>query len=169
MQRAFACFRTAVFAPLFIALWTWYIPRWTVGVHAYDGPRPAGWLVVAAGAVIALPAIGLFAWRGLGTPAVFDPPRRLVVSGPYRFVRNPMYTGMALVLLGEALVFPHLTNAMLLTLALFILAVTLFVAAYEEPVLRAKFGADYEAYCRHVRRWIPRLRPFDNAANAAVE
>jgi len=169
MQRAFACFRTAIFASLFIAIWTWYIPRWAVGAHAFDDPRPAGWLLVAAGAMIALPAIALFAWRGLGTPAVFDPPRRLVVAGPYRFVRNPMYTGVALILLGEAMVFPRLTYAMLATLAFFIVAVTLFVALYEEPVLRAKFGADYGAYCRQVRRWIPRLRPFDNAANATLQ
>ena len=168
MQRAFACIRSAFFAALFISLWTWLIPRWTVGGQAFDDPHPLGWIVVGIGGAIALSCVALFAWRGLGTPAVFDPPRRLVVSGPYRFMRNPMYTGMALVLAGEALVFPNLTSAMLLTLLLFIAIFTMVVIAYEEPVLREKFGADYVAYCREVRRWIPRMRPFDNGANAAL-
>lgn len=168
MQRAFACIRSAFFASLFISLWTFYIPRWTVGRHAFDNPRPLGWIVVAIGGAITLSCISLFAWRGLGTPAVFDPPRRLVVSGPYRFMRNPMYTGMAIVLAGEALVFPNLTRAMLFTLLFFIALFTMIVIAYEEPVLREKFGADYVAYCRETGRWIPRMRRFDNGANAAL-
>jgi protein-S-isoprenylcysteine O-methyltransferase Ste14 len=166
MRQALALIRTAIFAPLFISLWTWYIPRWTAGTRVFEDPRPAGFFIIALGAALALPAIVLFAWRGLGTPALFDPPRRLVVSGPYRFMRNPMYTGMALVLLGEAIAFPALTGPMLVILAVFIALFTAMVMTYEEPALREKFGGDYVEYCRNVRRWLPRLRPFDNERGA---
>ena len=160
MRAIFASIRTLFFGTLFLSLWTWFIPRWLVGARAYDDPRPAGFLLIAAGAAIVLPAMVMFAWRGLGTPAPFDPPRRLVVSGPYRFVRNPMYCGVAFVLLGEALAFPNLTNAMLATLLVFFTLVTAFVFLYEEPALRSKFGDEYADYCRHVGRWIPRFAPW---------
>ena len=76
-----------------------------------------------------------------------------------------MYFGMGLVLIGEAIVFPNITLLMLgLTAALF-LFVTAFVIVYEEPTLRRTFGTDYEAYCRAVRRWIPRLQPWYSAAH----
>jgi protein-S-isoprenylcysteine O-methyltransferase Ste14 len=111
--------------------------------------------VVALGAAIALPCVWQFAWRGLGTPAPFDPPRRLVITGPYRWVRNPMYLGFALVLIGEAIVYPHITTTMLILTVILWAFVSLFVIAYEEPTLRRLFGSDYEAYCRDVHRWIP--------------
>ena len=161
-RRAFAIFRALIVAPAFISLWTYFVPKWIVGAHAFDGPRPLGWIVVAIGAAIGLPCVWEFAWRGLGTPAPFDPPRRLVVSGPYRWVRNPMYIGMAIALIGEAIVFPNLTVTILVTLAILFVVVSLFVMGYEEPTLRRMFGTDYENYSREVRRWIPRLRPFDN-------
>jgi protein-S-isoprenylcysteine O-methyltransferase Ste14 len=97
-----------------------------------------------------------FALRGKGTPAPIDPPKKLVEEGPYRIVRNPMYWSVAFVLLGEALVFHSLTLAGLAA-ALFAGA-NLFVLFYEEPVLRRKFGAEYEDYCRRVPRWLPRLK-----------
>jgi protein-S-isoprenylcysteine O-methyltransferase Ste14 len=102
-----------------------------------------------------------FAWNGLGTPAPFDPPRRLVVSGPYRFVRNPMYLGMGVALIGEAIVFPNVRVPILAMVALLFVFVTLFVMGYEEPTLRRLFGAEYEGYCRRVRRWwpVPRRAP----------
>jgi protein-S-isoprenylcysteine O-methyltransferase Ste14 len=90
----FALLRALVVAPVFIALWTYLVPRWIGGRQVFADPRPIGWLVVALGAVIGLPCVWEFAWRGLGTPAPFDPPRQLVITGPYRFVRNPMYLGM---------------------------------------------------------------------------
>ena len=104
----------------------------------------------------------------MGTPAPFDPPRRLVISGLYRWVRNPMYLGMGVVLLGEAVTFARLTITMLVMAAIGWCATSLFIVGFEEPVLRAKFGEDYTEYCRHVRRWIPRLRPFDNPPPPAV-
>jgi protein-S-isoprenylcysteine O-methyltransferase Ste14 len=161
-RRAFAIFRALIVAPAFISLWTYFVPKWIAGARAFDGPRPLGWIVVAIGAAIALPCVWEFAWRGLGTPAPFDPPRRLVVSGPYRWVRNPMYLGMGVALIGEAIVFPNLTVMILVMVALLFAIVTLFDMGYEEPTLRRMFGTDYETYSRAVRRWIPRLRPFDN-------
>ena len=161
-RRAFALLRTLIVAPAFISLWMYFVPRWLAGSHAFDDPRPLGWIVVAIGAAIGLPCVWQFAWRGLGTPAPFDPPRRLVISGPYRFVRNPMYLGMGTALIGEGIVFPKITTLMLTMVIVLAVAVSAFIMLYEEPTLRRLFDGDYENYCRNVRRWIPRLRPFDN-------
>ena len=127
-------------------------------------PWPAGWInwmaVVpcALGAAILLKCAWDFAVVGLGTPAPIDPPKSLVVSGLYRFVRNPMYVGICLVLLSEALLF---TSLRLLTYALVPwVFFHLFVVLYEEPALRKKFGTSYRDYCRGVPRWIPRITPW---------
>jgi len=112
-----------------------------------------GLVVVVLGAGLALWRILTFAFVGKGTPAPFDPPRRLVVRGPYRFVRNPMYIGAALALAGAALFYGSWT--LLGYTALFLLITHLFVRLYEEPVLRRLFGAAYDAYCHRVRRWRP--------------
>src|SRR6266849_624951 len=117
-RRAFAILRALIVAPAFVALWTYFVPKWIVGPSAFDNPQPLGWIVIAIGAAIGLPCVWQFAWRGLGTPAPWDPPRRLVISGPYRWVRNPMYLGMGIALVGEAIVFPNLTLMMLTTVAL---------------------------------------------------
>lgn len=159
MRRAFALLRAAFFTVVFFSLWTWFVPRW-VGDARFDVTNRLGWIVVAIGAVISLPCVWQFAWRGFGTPAPFDPPRKLVVSGPYRFVRNPMYIGFALLLIGEMLTFPNARRGLIGSLAIYVTLVLLFVHAYEEPVLRRMFGEDYENYCRNVRRWIPRLTPW---------
>src|SRR6266566_2136163 len=106
-RRTFAIFRALIVAPAFVSLWTYFVPNWIVGGHAFDNPQPLGLIIVAIGAAIALPCVWEFAWNGLGTPAPFDPPRRLVISGPYRFVRNPMYLSFGVVLIGEAIVFPN--------------------------------------------------------------
>jgi protein-S-isoprenylcysteine O-methyltransferase Ste14 len=159
MRRAFALLRAALFTLVFFSMWTWFVPRWIGGAH-FDVIQPLGWLVVAVGAVISLPCIFQFAWRGFGTPAPFDPPRKLVVTGPYRFVRNPMYLGFALVLIGEMIVFPNAVRALAGSLVIYVAMAILFVYVYEEPVLRRMFGDDYAEYCRHVRRWIPRLTPW---------
>jgi protein-S-isoprenylcysteine O-methyltransferase Ste14 len=97
-----------------------------------------------------------FALRGKGTPLPMDPPKKLVVEGPYRMVRNPMYWSVAFVMLGEAAVFRSFALAELV--AAFALGVNVFVLLYEEPALRRKFGEEYEAYCKRVPRWLPRLR-----------
>jgi protein-S-isoprenylcysteine O-methyltransferase Ste14 len=110
---------------------------------------------------IVLGAIGLlwcawdFVFTGCGTPAPIDPPKVLVVKRLYRFVRNPMYVTVALILGGEAILFQSLRLAAYALLAWS--ACHLFVVFYEEPTLKKKFGTAYEAYCRAVPRWIPRF------------
>jgi protein-S-isoprenylcysteine O-methyltransferase Ste14 len=111
-------------------------------------------LVVAAGTAILVATVWQFAHDGRGTLSPVDPPRTLVVRGLYRWVRNPMYLGVTLVLLGEALLAWRV--ALVIYWATWFAAVNLFVMAYEEPHLRAQFGESYERYTREVGRWIPR-------------
>jgi protein-S-isoprenylcysteine O-methyltransferase Ste14 len=83
---------------------------------------------------------------------------KLVVTGLYRYVRNPMYVAVIGIILGQALLFAD--RRLLLYAALFWLACHAFVVAYEEPTLRRTFGVPYAAFCAHVPRWIPRLSPW---------
>ena len=155
-MKAFALIRTLVIGPLFLSIWLWWVPRWMGWpMHVV---HPAAWVVFGLGLVIATWCAVEFALRGLGTPAPFDPPRRLVITGLYRFVRNPMYFGLGFALIGEA----WLTGRIEIIYEMLILwiAVTLMVFLQEEPSLRRKFGDDYAEYCRHVGRWIPRLTPW---------
>ena len=170
-SRAFALARSAFFASLFISLWTWFIPRWIATSRRVTlEPRfdVASGVLMTMGAIVMLYCVFEFAWTGRGTPAPWDPPRRLVVRGLYRWVRNPMYVGMGIFLIGEALLLPTIRQQMFLVLGGAFLLVNAFILAYEEPTLRRLFGEDYLEYCRHVRRWIPRLTPFDKPSGAAV-
>ncbi len=164
---AFVIVRAAFFATLFISLWTWFIPRWLSGGDLHPRWNAISIALMTIGGLIMLRCVWEFAWRGRGTPAPWDPPRRLVVTGLYRWVRNPMYLGMAIFLIGEAILLPDITRGLLIVLACALAVVTIFIIAYEEPTLRGLFGEDYVEYCRHVRRWIPRLTPFDNTRAGA--
>jgi len=113
-------------------------------------------IIVGIGTAIALWCVLVFVFIGKGTPAAFDPPRKLVVRGPYRFVRNPMYIGAGMTLAGVALFYESLS--IFIYACLFFLITHLFVVLYEEPTLRRTFGNEYEAYCDRVKRWIPRRR-----------
>lgn len=97
-----------------------------------------------------------FVRKGRGTPAPLEPPKELVIGGLYRYVRNPMYFGVLLVVLGHTLWFGSPWLAAYALLLWFIFHV--FVMGYEEPHLRKTFGATYIAYCQSVPRWIPRLK-----------
>lgn len=122
-------------------------------------------LLVIAGAAVLLIGLTLFAAslhnffvRGRGTLAPWDPPRRLVVDGPYRYVRNPMISGVVLILIGTSLVLrsrPHATWALT-----FFVINAIYIPFLEEPFLEQRFGEDYREYCRHVPRLLPRLRPW---------
>lgn len=148
----------------FFALWFWLLPPW-LGFHA-DAASVARWRWIAAipsvlGFAVALRCVFDFGWTGHGTPAPMIPPQKLVVAAFYRYVRNPMYLGFFTGWLGLWVVFGR-ANSTALTVALVaIAAVVLFVRLYEEPTLRKKFGADYEAYCKNVPRWLPRLHPWN--------
>jgi protein-S-isoprenylcysteine O-methyltransferase Ste14 len=150
-----------VIAPGTVAFWIpWRLTRWRMGPPLLDGTvvRAAGVLVVLAGLVPLVESFARFALRGLGTPAPLMPTRRLVVTGFYRHVRNPMYVGVVSIVVGQALLLGSRT--LLAYAAAVWLAFHLFVLLYEEPTLRARYGAEYAAYCAGVRRWWPRLRPW---------
>jgi len=108
------------------------------------------------GGVILLRSFWNFIVEGRGTPAPMDPPRQLVVTGFYRRVRNPMYWGVVLILIGYFLWFGYW---LLPPYALLVfIAAHLFVTLYEEPSLKKRFGAAYEDYFKRVPRWIPRFK-----------
>jgi protein-S-isoprenylcysteine O-methyltransferase Ste14 len=144
---------------VFVAFVLVYLPARTLswsGLVRPDARAPARWI----GGAMVLAGIAPMAWsflsfvfRGRGTPAPFDPPRLLVVDGPYRYVRNPMYLGAILSLLGAALYYASPWLAAYA--AAFALWAHLFVRFYEEPRLRRAFGDDYAAYAARVRRWLP--------------
>jgi protein-S-isoprenylcysteine O-methyltransferase Ste14 len=158
----FVIVRAVTYATLFIGLVLVYLPRrlltWSgiVRPAAIGLPQVAGMIIGAFGAVIALWCIFTFAFVGKGTPAPFDPPRRLVTRGAYRFVRNPMYIGAGLALAGAALFYESLP--LLGYIGLFLAITHLFVVWYEEPVLRQTFGEEYEAYLGRTRRWWPTMK-----------
>ena len=108
-----------------------------------------------------------FAARGRGTPAPFDPPRRLVVTGLYRHVRNPMFLGVVLVLFGEALLAG--SRPLAIYAASFALAFHVRVRFFEERDLRRLFPEDFAAYAAHVPRWFPRLRAFREAPREELQ
>jgi protein-S-isoprenylcysteine O-methyltransferase Ste14 len=152
--------RATTYATLFIGVVLVYLPAqalsWMrvarpVGLGV---PQVVGGIATAIGAAVALWCVLTFVVVSRGTPAPFDPPRRLVIRGPYRHVRNPMYLGAGLAISGAALFYE--AGVLLAYAALFLLVTHLLVVWYEEPTLRRTFGADYEAYCRRVRRWRPR-------------
>ena len=122
------------------------------------GLRFLGWLPMIIGLAIVVWCVLSFAIFGKGTPSPLIPTQRLVARGLYRFVRNPMYLGWLMVLGGEALLFQSipLVKYLVGTFAFFYF----FILFYEEPSLAAKFGESYEHYRRAVRRWIPRLKPY---------
>jgi protein-S-isoprenylcysteine O-methyltransferase Ste14 len=159
-----ALFRGLTYAALFIGAFLVFIPGRIlerVGIHRVDVvgggvPEFAGLLIVGLGLALAIACVLTFALVGKGTPAPFDPPRRLVIAGPYRWVRNPMYIGAGAALLGAALFFQSVALAGYALL--FLLITHLFVLFYEEPHLRRVFGQPYDDYLRTVRRWIPRWR-----------
>jgi protein-S-isoprenylcysteine O-methyltransferase Ste14 len=137
----------------------WIISGWRTQPAVFDSEalRGVGIVLIGLGIIPLLESFARFAWKGLGTPAPIAPTKHLVVSGFYRYVRNPMYVGVVTVILGQALLFGDVR--LLFYGAAVWLATHLFVVAYEEPSLRRKFGEDYATFCRHVPRWLPRLRP----------
>jgi len=147
----------------FFALWFWLLPGWLdfrVNTAGTAGWRWLGAIPSVLGFAVALRCVWDFGWTGRGTPAPMAPPQRLVVAGFYRYVRNPMYLGFAAGWIGLWVVFGHPDPVLIASVSAVALAVHLFVVFYEEPTLRGKFGEDYIAYCRHVHRWWPRLRPW---------
>lgn len=111
------------------------------------------WLL---GGLIVLWCFGDFTFRGRGTPDPTNPPKELVTTGPYRYVRNPIYVGVVSIFLGHFLWFGY-WKLLIYAVSAWI-GVHLFVVLYEEPTLKRKFGAAYEDYLKRVPRWIPRFK-----------
>jgi protein-S-isoprenylcysteine O-methyltransferase Ste14 len=136
-----------------------YVP-WLMGHRCPI--RPGAWRVAAAilflaGTSLVLTCVWDFMTRGRGTPMPLDPPKELVVEGPYRYVRNPMYVGVLLVLLGWTVLFRSLS--LLIYVCCVATAFHLVVVFYEEPHLQKVFGTPYQLYCSRVGRWLPRPPP----------
>jgi protein-S-isoprenylcysteine O-methyltransferase Ste14 len=134
------------------------IPRWLLGGFVRPENGPLTWLggvVFFCGATIYFRCAWEFAVRGLGTPAPIAPTKYLVTTALHRYVRNPMYLGVASAILGEAALFRSLH--LVVYAGLMLLIAHVFVLLYEEPTLARQFGESYEAYRRRVPRWIPRL------------
>ena len=159
----FAVIGSITLAPLFagsvIVLGPYLLSGWKLDAPFF-GWAPSRWI---GGALVILPIPPLldflvrFVREGHGTPAPFAPPRRLVVSGSFRYVRNPAYLCAVSMIAGQGLLLG--STSVLVYAAVVALAFHLFVILYEEPTLRETFAAEYMTYCREVPRWIPRLTP----------
>ena len=135
----------------------WWLTGWRMRepLPFWAPLRVLGAALIVAGTVVLVYAFVQFVTEGVGTPAPVAPTERLVVSGLYRYVRNPMYLAVIATIVGQGL----LLGRMVLLLYAFAvgLAFSVFVSGYEEPTLRRRYGAEYEAYRRAVPRWWPRL------------
>jgi protein-S-isoprenylcysteine O-methyltransferase Ste14 len=164
MSRFWAVLGSVLFfliAPALVAgLVPWWMSRWQMQ-PAFLGlavVQLIGVVLIVPGTLALLDSFARFALQGQGTPAPILPTRHLVVTGLYRYVRNPMYVGVVAVVAGQGLL---LGNIRLLTYGTLVwVAFYLFVVGYEEPTLHRTFGAEYERFCANVPRWVPRLRPW---------
>lgn len=149
-----------VVVPALLVWWTgdvdfgWGLPGAVAAL-----PVLLGAALIALGLGLVVWTVRLFATFGQGTLAPWDPTSKLVVRGPYRHVRHPMIGGVVLILLGEAALLG--SPALLLWCAAVVAVNAIYLPFVEEPGLRRRFGAEYERYCANVRRWVPRMRPWD--------
>jgi protein-S-isoprenylcysteine O-methyltransferase Ste14 len=158
--------RSLLWAVLLPGLFAGYVPWRYFGLRSVslDLRQPAHWaglLGIGLGTALLAVCILEFARSGRGTLSPVDPPRKLVIRGPYRFVRNPMYLAVTLIVLGEVLL--TRSRGLFVWWAAWFALVNLIVLGYEEPALRRQFGAAYEQYAAAVRRWLPRLRPWSGS------
>ncbi|MGA7616636.1 MAG: isoprenylcysteine carboxylmethyltransferase family protein [Thermoanaerobaculia bacterium] len=158
MKRAFVAVRAVVYASLFVSLWVWIAIRLRsldpyLVLRLPSWVRPIGGVLALCGLAIGVGCIYAFIAYGHGTPAPFDPPREFVAVGPYRLVRNPMYVGGFVLILGAGL---FVLSPAIVALAFVLLAVThVMVVLVEEPDLQRRFGESYQRYRASVRRWLP--------------
>jgi protein-S-isoprenylcysteine O-methyltransferase Ste14 len=151
--------RNLVFTIVVPGLGGAWVPWWILTRNGHTA-TPTAWVavpVIAAGAALYLWCVWNFAAVGRGTPGPWDAPSHVVAAGPYRWVRNPIYIGALLVVLGEAWLFTSL--ALLVYAGVMAACFHLFVIGYEERALSRRFGSTYQAYRQEVPRWIPRRPP----------
>ncbi len=153
-ERFWALVRTLVFFAVGPGMVTFLIPMWLLrNVDTSGGILFIGAPLIVLGAALLLWSGFGFSFVGRGTPNPVDEPHELVVSGPYRWVRNPMYVGLLTIIVGEAIAF----SLWLLAYAVVLSIVShVVVVSYEEPHLAQRFGLSYVEYKRRVPRWIPR-------------
>ncbi len=162
MSSLFVLARALTYTTFFVGFLLVFLPAGILRRSGIVSPdtigawQVAGMLAAVAGTALALWCILTFVLIGRGTPAPFDPPRRLVDRGPYGFVRNPMYIGATAAVLGASIYYQ--SPGLLAYAVAFLLAMQALVIGYEEPTLRRMFGQDYDRYCKSVGRWWPRLR-----------
>lgn len=158
MNDSFRIFRSLIYVPLFILGFRWialesraYDPKLNINLPAWF--IPAGMILMIIGGILVLICVAIFITRGKGTPAVFDPPTQFVASGPYAYVRNPMYIGGFILLIGFG---AWLRSPAILILSFILLFLFhLFVLFVEEPILEKKFGKSYLDFKKKVNRWLP--------------
>ena len=167
MSKAIAVLGSALFfviAPLMLAgVVPWWVAHWEFrpAFFGVDPTRILGGILIIAGVPGLVDSFARFALEGLGTPAPIAPPQKLVVTGLYRYVRNPIYSAVVAVIFGQAVLFGDWR--LLWYGALLWLFFHVFVVMYEEPTLEQTFGAEYESFRTNVPRWIPRLTPWRTA------
>lgn len=162
MQRASAVIGSAIFlviAPGALAVYVpWALTHWHLAPELFPMARVPGVALIVAGLPVLLDSFTRFALQGLGTPAPVMPPERLVVTGFYRHVRNPMYVAVTALIAGQGLLFGSV--AVLEYCAVLWVGFFLFVVAYEEPTLGEQFADEYQHYRANVSRWLPRVTPW---------
>ena len=167
MTKTIAVLGSALFfvvAPSVLAgLIPWLMTRWEFLPPFFDlqATRAVGILLIVLGLPGLVDSFARFALQGLGTPAPIAPTQNLVVTGLYRYVRNPIYVAVVAIILGQTILFGDWRLVMYG--GFMWLAFHAFVLAYEEPVLAQTFGAQYEEFRANVPRWIPRLSPWRTA------
>jgi len=162
-RRVSAVFGSALFLAIVGGIGAGLVPGWIshwkvqAPLFGFPPTRALGVILILLGVPVVLDSFARFALQGLGTPAPVFPTRHLVVTGFYRYVRNPIYLAVVSIVLGEGVI---LGNVGLLAYGVIVwLAFYVFVLSYE-PTLRKTFGAEYDAFCANVPRWVPRLRPW---------
>lgn len=148
---------TIVLPSILLYLTNWHldrVPVWTVIL---------GIICLIIGLCLVVSTVKLFLTVGKGTLAPWDPTQKLVVSGPYAYVRNPMITGVMLILLAESLIF--YSSALCIWAIVFACVNIIYFILSEESGLRKRFGKEYEEYCNNVPRIVPRLTPWKRTNN----
>lgn len=161
MKQFYIIIRSIIYVPLFILFFGWLAQNVRVydtkiGVTIAIWTRPIGITFMIIGGILVLLCVVVFILRGKGTPAVFDPPTEFVATGPYAYVRNPMYIGGFILLIGFGL---YYTSISILILSIILLELFhLFVVFIEEPALEKLFGKSYFDYKMQINRWIPKRK-----------
>jgi len=163
MKLFFTIVRSVIYVPLFILFFGWLalnvrvydeqfgfiLPQWTSII---------GIIMMVVGAILVLLCVVVFVIIGKGTPAAFDPPTKFVAVGPYAFVRNPMYIGGFILLVGFGLY--HTSVSILIFAVLLLVVFHFFVLMVEEPGLERLFGKSYLDYKNKINRWLPKLKHY---------